>query len=226
MSEPTFTYHRYNELGELLFFVDFYDDKTTPPFDHFFEGHPTYFISFYGLAYYNFFDEVIEYFVDKFSFELALDKQTLDLLMNNALDRILHTIKPSDLETVPAFYRSKDLSLFRKDKVELDVLRLLLSSDTYLFNDWDKVIRISMNYYNSYGEEKFNRIFPFTIKSLEHQQFVAAVSHVVFNEELLNSLNDNASCWIMKMEEATVFFILNEDLKLVAYKNQLHKFSD
>ena len=215
MSQPTYTYHRYNEIGELLFFVDFYNENTNPPFDHYFEGHPTYFISFIALEYYHYFDEVIEYLVSRTSNELEIDKQTLDVLMNFALDRILQTFKPKDLESIPSYYLTKDLAVFRKDKVELDMLGLLLSSDPLLFNRWDDLIRIAMNYYNSYGVAKFNAVFPKKIRQIEISTYIRLADKTGENDGLLDAIKLNASFWQYSDDTIDFYYALSQSQQLI-----------
>lgn len=215
MSQPTFTYHRYNEIGELLFFVDFYDENTSPPFDHYFKGHPTFFISFIDSKYYHYFDEVIEYLVAITSNELEINKQTLDVLMNFALDRILQTFKPIDLESIPSYYLSKDLSVFRRDKVELDEMCLLLSSDPLLFNRWDDLIRIAMNYYNSYGVAKFNAIFPKKIRQIDISTYIQLADKMGENDGLLDAIKLNASFWQYSDDTIDFYYALSQSQQLI-----------
>lgn len=215
MSKPTFTYHRYNEIGELLFFVDFYDENTNPPFDHYFEGHPTYFISFIALEYYHYFDEVIEYFVETCTNDFFLDKETVDVLMHSALDRISLTINPVDLESIPSYYLTKDLAVFRKDKVELDMLGLLLSSDPLLFNRWDDLIRIAMNYYNSYGVAKFNAVFPKKIRQIDISTYIQLADKMGENDGLLDAIKLNASFWQYSDDTIDFYYALSQSQQLI-----------
>ena len=216
MSQPTYTYHRYNEIGDLLFFVDYYDENTNPPFDHYFEGHPTYFISFIALEYYHYFDEVIEYLVARTSNELEIDKQTLDVLMNFALDRILQTFKPIDLESIPSYYIFKDLSVFRRDKVELDEMCLILSSDPLLFNRWDDLIRIAMNYYNSYGVAKFNAVFPKKIRQIDISTYIQLADKMGENDGFLDAIKLNASFWQYSDDTIDFYYALSQSQQLIS----------
>ena len=216
MSQSTYTYHRYNEIGDLLFFVDYYDENTKPLFEHYFEGHPTYFISFIASKYYHYFDEVIEYLVARTSNELEIDKQTLDVLMNFALDRILQTFKPIDLESIPSYYIFKDLSVFRRDKVELDEMCLILSSDPLLFNRWDDLIRIAMNYYNSYGVAKFNAVFPKKIRQIDISTYIQLADKMRENDGLLDAIKLNASFWQYSDDTIDFYYALSQSQQLIS----------
>jgi hypothetical protein len=216
MSKPTYTYHRYNEIGELLFFVDYYDDKTSPPFEHLFEGHPAYFISFISPDYYNYFDEMIEYFLQKHCHEEELDVQTFGMIINAAFDKLQNSISPELIEVIPKGYLKGDLIIFRRDKAKIDVYMMELSDEPMLFSDWSELVRITLNYYKSYGEKKFNRVFPLAIRRVENQQFIAAVRNLNFNDELLDSLNSNVFYWELKLEKVNVYFIINETGELIA----------
>ena len=226
MSDPTYSYHRYNEIGGLLFFVDYYDENTKPPFEHYFEGHPTYFISFIAIKYYHYFDEVIEYLVARTSNELEIDKQTLDVLMNFALDRILQTFKPIDLESIPSYYLSKDLSVFRQDKVELDEMCLILSSDPLQFNRWNNLIRIAMNYYNSYGVDKFNATFPMKIRQIEKSVFIKLANEMNENDGLLDAIKLNACYWHFSNDTIDFYYALSQKGKLVSSILESKKITD
>ena len=216
MSQSTYTYHRYNEIGDLLFFVDYYDENTKPLFEHYFEGHPTYFISFIASKYYHYFDEVIEYLVARTSNELEIDKQTLDVLMNFALDRILQTFKPIDLESIPSYYIFKDLSVFRRDKVELDEMCLILSSDPLLFNRWDDLIRIAMNYYHSYGVAKFNAVFPKKIRQIDISTYIQLADKMRENDGLLDAIKLNASFWQYSDDTIDFYYALSQSQQLIS----------
>lgn len=226
MTQATFTYYRYNEIGDLLFFVDYYDENTKPPFEHYFEGHPTYFISFIALKYYHYFDEVIEYLVTRTSNELEIDKQTLDVLMNFALDRILQTFKPIDLESIPSYYLSKDLSVFRRDKVELDEMCLILSSDPLQFNRWNNLIRIAMNYYNSYGVDKFNAAFPMKIRQIEKSVFIKLANEMNENDGLLDAIKLNACYWHFSNDTIDFYYALSQKGTIVSSILESKKITD
>ena len=200
-----------------MFFVDYYDDKTSPPFEHLFEGHPAYFISFISPVYYNYFDEMIEYFLQKHCHEEELDIQTFEMLINAAFDKLQNSISPDLLEVIPIGYLRGDLNNFRRDKAKIDVYEMELTDEPMLFTDWSELVRITLNYYESYGEKKFNRIFPIAIRRVEKQQFIAAVRHLNFNNELLDSFNSNVFYWELKLEKVNVYFIITEAGDLIAH---------
>jgi hypothetical protein len=159
---------------------------------------------------------MIEYFLQKHCHEEELDVQTFGMIINAAFDKLQNSISPELIEVIPKGYLKGDLIIFRRDKAKIDVYMMELSDEPMLFSDWSELVRITLNYYKSYGEKKFNRVFPLAIRRVENQQFIAAVRNLNFNDELLDSLNSNVFYWELKLEKVNVYFIINETGELIA----------
>lgn len=221
--KPTFTFFRYNEIGEPLFFIDIYTEKDIQPFsNNLTEGHPIYQLSFIHHKYDDYVSEAMNYIWQKFWFEEEFKKLTFSMLMNDALDRILIDIPMSSLEKIPSYYfdNSKKIlkiDAFRADKnIVEEVITGYYDKQIPLQSIYD-FLRI-MNYYLAdYGLDKFQQLFEISFTEISEDDLLK----IARNSDSMNVILDNSTCsnkhFKIVLKELSIYLTLDENNLIVFY---------
>ena len=220
--KPTFTFFRYNEIGEPLFFIDIYTEKDIQPFsNNLTEGHPIYQLSFIHQKYDDYVSEAMNYIWQKFWFEEEFKKLTFSMLMNNALDRILIDIPMSRLEKIPSYYfdNSKKIlkiDAFRADKNIVEEVITGYYDKQIPLQSMNDFLRI-MNYYLSdYGLDKFQQLFEISFTEISEDDLLK----IAQNSDSMNVILDNSTCsnkhFKIELKELSIYLSM-DDKEAITY---------
>jgi hypothetical protein len=213
--KPSYTFFRYNEIGEPLFFIDIYTEKDIQPFSNkLTEGHPIYQLSFIHCKYDEYISEAMNYMWQKFWHEEELDNSTFFMLMNNALDRILNDLPISSLEHIPSYYfgyskNSLKIDEFRADKNIVEEVITGYYDKQIPLRSMNDFLRI-MNYYLAdYGLVKFQQLFEITFTQISEDDLLKITKNSNSMDVLLDSFKCNHKYFKIELEELSIYLSLD-----------------
>ncbi len=213
--KPTFTFFRYNEIGEPLFFIDVYTENDIQPFsNNLTEGHPIYQLSFIHCKYDEYFSEAMNYMWQKFWYEDELDNSTFFMLMNNALDRILCHFPISRLEHIPSYYFENSKNILRIDEFRTDknIVEQVIAGyfDKQIpLQSMNDFLRIINYYLVDYGLDKFQQLFEITFSEISEDDLLKITQNSNSMDVLLDNLNYNYKYFKIELEEISIYLSLD-----------------
>lgn len=214
--KPSYTFFRYNEIGQPLFFIDIYTENDIQPFSNYLtEGHPIYQLSFIHHKYDEYFSEAMNYMWQKFWHEEELDKATFFMLMNNELDRILNDLPISSLEHIPSYYFENSKNILRIDEFRTDknIVEQVIAGyfDKQIpLQSMNDFLRIINYYLVDYGLDKFQQLFEISFTEISANDLLK----ITQNSNSMDVLLDNFTCknkyFKIDLEELSIYLSLDD----------------